>query len=148
MIPQTRFDENFYMQARKPLCDRWNKFDFVRNREKEKALGEIYADKIRRPYVFLHEDKKRGFIIDRALISETFQIIEPLPVEHSKFTVFDYYSLIMGASEIHCIESSFAAFIESINVKHVKLYAHRYARPNAVYDYRYEFTYRSDWTIY
>ena len=74
-----------------------------------------------------------------------FDIIEPLS-NKSKFTVFNYIKILESAEQIHCIESSFAALIESIEIK-ANLFAHRYARPEAKNDYKHEFTYKKDWQI-
>ena len=69
------------------------------------------------------------------------------PIEKNKFSFFDYLKIIENASEIHCIESSFAALIESLEYS-IPKYAHRYARPEAKNDFRHEFTYRSNWHVY
>ena len=73
------------------------------------------------------------------------KVVEPVKGS-SPFSLFDYRRVLEEASELHLIESSFAAFAESINLTQ-KLYAHRYARGHALYDFRHEFTYRKNWNV-
>ena len=139
-----RFDENFYAQAEVEFSHRWSSFSFIRDKELESHLAnrlEIGSN----PYVFLHEDRSRGFMVNRATLPEGIRIIEPLNPE-SGFLLAHYVQVIRGASEIHTIESSFAAFIEGLGDTPRK-YAHRYARPDALLDWRSEFTYRTPWII-
>ncbi len=140
-----RFDDNFYRQARVPFDHRWSKFSIPRDISREVNLFTRLGCN-ERPYIFLHEDKSRGFEIDRAKISAEFAIVEPL-ASTGEFTVFDYRKVLENAVEIHVIESAFAAFIESLSLSSRK-FAHRYARPEASNDFRSEFTYRSLWRIY
>jgi hypothetical protein len=95
--------------------------------------------------IYLHEDKNREFVINRKRIDSKLKIVEPV-TGLSQFSLFDYRKVLEEASEIHLIESSFAAFAESIDLTQ-KLYAHRYARGHALYDFRHEFTYRSNWNV-
>lgn len=141
-----RFDECFYLQAGIPFEYRWLFFNLkpVRN---NRLMNELKLDvEGGEDYIFLHEDRTRGFKIDRGRLPIGLRIIEPLPPS-KLWNFFDYVDVIKGAREIHVIESSFAALIESLQITEPPKFAHRYARPNAFYDQRYEFTYRSDWTI-
>ena len=140
-----RFDDNFYRQAQIPFDYRWSKFFVPRNISKEVDLFTRLGCN-RKPYIFLHEDKSRGFLINRSKIPTEFTIVEPL-ANTGEFTLFDYRQVLENAIEIHVIESSFAAFSESLSLDGRKI-AHRYARPEASQDFRSEFTYRSLWEIY
>jgi hypothetical protein len=84
--------------------------------------------------------------VRRDLIPPNLRIIKP-DISLKEFNFFDYTMIIENSKEIHCIESSFAALIESIPLR-VPKFAHRYARPEATSDFRHEFTYRSSWGIY
>ena len=139
-----RLDESFYRQAEVDFESRWTRFYIPKVRDSE---VEILQDKlnITSPYIFLHEDASRGFLIDRNLVNSELPEISPLNDLHNLAS--DYMSILENASAIHCIESSFAALCESLNLG-VKKYAHRYARPEARDDFKYEYTYRSDWTIF
>ena len=139
-----RFDQNFYDQAVINFDFRWSKFEVPRNQKCENEIFRILGCDSG-PYIFLHEDKSREFIIDRKRIDSKLRVVEPV-TGLSQFSLFDYRKVLEEASEIHLIESSFAAFAESINLTQ-KLYAHRYARGHALYDFRHEFTYRSNWNV-
>ena len=140
-----RFDENFYLQAKVDFIKRWESFSYFRNQELEmKLFKELECD--REPYIFVHEDLRRGFLIDKKLIKSNIRIITPLP-KTKKLNFFDYRFILESASEVHCIESSFCAFVESLQIP-VKKFAHMYARPEASNDFCHEFTYKSNWTIF
>jgi hypothetical protein len=140
----TRFDKNFYDQAGLNFNYRWSKFKISRNALLENNLFLLLkCDE--GPYIFLHEDASRNFIIDRNKIPGKYRIIEPLS-EIKEYSLFDYLKILENASEIHVIESSFAALIESMKIN-IPKYAHRYARPEAKTDYRSEFTYKLPWII-
>jgi len=143
--PNMRLDENFYSQAGIELHERWGPLDIARNLDKELELFGLLAPKSG-PYIFLHEDASRGFNIDLDLLPDGVAIVRADTTLSSNFTIFDYLTIIENASEIHCIESSFCALIESMQFD-IPKFAHRYARPEAKADYRFEFTYRSKWEI-
>lgn len=139
----TRFDESFYAQSGLSLELRWNNFVIQRNDIKEQLLYSRLV--VNEPYIFLHEDRSRNFIIDRKLINNKLQIVEPIP-QCDDFSIFDYLKIIENAAEIHVIESSFAHLIESVEVQGER-FAHRYARPYVMDDFRQQPTYRHDWNI-
>ena len=124
---------------------RWDSFKVNRDIEKEKYLYQLLGcDK--KDYIFLHEDVSRNFIIDRKKIPENISIIEP-NMNMKEFNLVDYTKIIENAKEIHVIESSFAAYIESLPLD-IPLYAHRYSRGHALNDFRHEFTYKKPWVIF
>lgn len=139
-----RFDENFYSQASVPFEARWSFFRIDRDKSREDNLFNI-LNPTGQEFVFLHEDQARGFKIDRGMIPKNKRVIEPLP-PGGGLKIADYVKVLEQASEIHVIESSFAALIESLDLKTIK-FAHRYARPEASNDPLHEFTYRSNWKV-
>ncbi len=140
-----KLDEAFYYQAKIPLEKRWSNFNYTRIESKESAIVQHFRGKSLKPYIFLHEDKARGFVINKSFIQSKFEIVQPDPT--LKFSIFDYRSLIEGASEVHCIESSFSIFIDQLTATNQHLFAHRYARPEAKSSYRHEVGYRRDWQV-
>jgi hypothetical protein len=138
-----RFDQSFYNQAGVSHELRWDGFFIPRDIKKELLLYSILV--CDQPYAFLHEDRTRGMVINRDLISSDCIIVEPLP-KGSEFTVFDYLTIIENASEIHVIESSFAHLIESVGIQGKKI-AHRYTRPLVMNDFRQTPTYRNKWRV-
>ena len=84
-------------------------------------------------------------MIDRKRFDSKLKVVEPVKGS-SQFSLFDYRRVLEEASDLHGIDSPFAAFAEIIDLSQ-KLYAHRYARGHALYDFRHEFTYRSNWKV-
>ena len=140
-----KLDANYYDQAKLPLGIRWSSFYVERNLVREEELFNLLGCENEK-YIFVHDDPSRGFILRQELIPSEYKIIKPDLKLIEKYSFFDYLKIIENASEIHCIESSFVALIESFEIQ-VPKFAHRYARPEAKNDPRHEFTYRSDWTI-
>lgn len=140
-----RFDENFYFQAKINFDMRWEKFYFKRNIKLENELYNFFQIRNQK-YIFLHEDVQRGFNIDRKYLSKKLKIVST-SIFKRNYDIFDYYKLIENATELHCIESSFAAFIEGLGQISGKKFAHRYARPEAISNWRSEFTYKNKWNI-
>jgi hypothetical protein len=143
--PNIRFDNNFYDQACLPFILRWDSFKVNRDMEKENYLYQLLGCE-KADYIFLHEDISRNFIIDRNKIPKNINIIEP-NMNMNEFNLVDYSKVIENAKEIHVIESSFAAYIESLPLD-IPIYAHRYSRGHALNDFRHEFTYRKPWVIF
>jgi hypothetical protein len=139
-----RFDHNFYQQANIDFSCRWDSFSIPRNEQIENELFEK-LECSDQPYIFLHEDVYRNYTIDRRHLPSNLRVIQPFSVS-SGYSLFDYRKVMERATELHLIESSFAAFAESIDIS-VPKYAHRYARGHALHDFRHEFTYRSNWTV-
>ena len=142
--PRMRVDANFYSQANLDLQIRWTSFSYTRDLEKEKSLVKQFIQ-TSKPYIFLHEDPLRNYIIDRSRLPHGIQIISPNPYLKS-YSLFDYRMIIENAEEIHCIESSFSAYIDNLMLGNLK-FAHRYARPEARDDFKHEFTYKAYWKI-
>lgn len=139
-----RWDENYYLQAGLNFEFRWEKFYVPIRFEKEEFLYKsLGCDES--PYVFLHEDESRGFKISRKYLPKDIRVITP-DQRLGNFTIFDYRKIIKNAIEVHCIESSFTALIESMDLKTPK-YAHRYSRPEAMISPWHEYTYRTPWKI-
>lgn len=141
-----RFDENFYKQADLDFGIRWSHFPKIGSTEKSKQVAETLGCN-QGDYVFLHEDSSRGFTIDRKLLPAELPVIEPI-LDPGTFTPVDYFDAIVGASEVHCIESSFVALIESLEEIPPELFAHRYSRPEASKDWKHEFSYRKAWKVH
>ena len=140
-----RFDENFYQQAGIPFFQRWNSFSYPHRKSKEDELLSM-VESNRGRYIFLHEDQNRGYTIDRTLLPVGLPVFIPIAPPNS-FFVTDYAKVIEGATEIHVIESSFAALIEGLSPKGA-MFAHRYARPEAKGNWKHEFTYRNNWHVF
>lgn len=106
----TRFDWSFYNQAGVAFLDKWEMFE----------VGGAFpkAPFNKHPERFVHDDYARGFNIPLDGLRPT-----------GYPTIFDYTHLLREAREIHCINSSFAIYVDLMGLKK-PLYLHRYARPD------------------
>jgi hypothetical protein len=119
-IKDQYFDKAFYSQFNLPIETKWEKFYVERNLDREKELFDLLNLK-KDEYIFLHEDISRNFKINRDLIqNKHLPIISP----HQTDNIFDWYTVIENASEIHCICSSFKHLADSLELKSNKLYYH------------------------
>lgn len=122
------FDEFFYQQAREAAGvqveheEQWN----ITIPEGDSDSSDKIFDTLhpKEPFIFLHDDPARGFSIDRRRIKTDLKIVRPIIKAP---TIFDYVKLIKHASEIHCIDSSFAAMIDRMGSEFT---CHRYVRPH------------------
>ena len=73
-ITNMKLDEIFYSQAGLPLNLRWTNFDFERHKDDEDSLRERHLRNLIGPYIFLHEDESRGFVIDRRYLEPNLPI--------------------------------------------------------------------------
>jgi hypothetical protein len=114
------FDKAFYSQFNLPIETKWENFYINRDLDKEdKLFQSLNIEKGK--YIFLHEDISRNFKINRDLIqNKSLSIIEPYQTDN----IFDWYSVIENAAEIHCICSSFKHLADSLDLKNNKLYYH------------------------
>ena len=69
------FDVGFYTLAGLPFEDRFRKFKYERDLQREE---EVYNElnPSGEPYIFIHDDPKRGYVMDRSRISTNYKIIE------------------------------------------------------------------------
>ena len=121
-------ENQFYAMAGVDLSRKWDSFHVDRDLSAEDALLKNISPQ--KPYVFLHEDARRSYTIDRSLISPHCSIVTPDPTLAPNS--FDYCSLIEQADEIHVIDSSFMFMIDCLpyDSSRQRLVVHRYAREN------------------
>jgi hypothetical protein len=120
------FDEAFYNQCGIDFSYRWSNFYVKRDHISEKILFEKF-DIQEKSYVFIHDDKERGFEINLDyIINKNLKII--YPSKGMTDNIFDYCYLLENAAEIHCMDSSFKLLIDSLNPVSEKIYYHLYVR--------------------
>lgn len=113
------FDADFYRIAHVPFAKRWNSFGAMLPTDQ---VGPIPKE----PYVFLHEDVERGFLVDRGRIPSGVRVVE---AEYGKTpSIFGYYALMAKAAQIHVIDSAFLFLADSYPELGGKTTTHRYAR--------------------
>jgi len=130
------FDKFFYEQLN---------MDFAATYDLAIEDGEGWEEIMRldpnEPFYFVHDDELRGFNIDENNIDNGGSIPIVRPVIRAN-TIFDYLPLIRRATEVHCIDSSFALMLDRASGIKATKYIHRYCREESVYP-----SYKNDWKV-
>lgn len=130
------FDHYFYNQLGFDPLDSYN-LEIKDGNYGHKIL-EVLDPK--QPFCFVHDDKSRGLNIDESIINTELPIVRP---EIFSETIFDYLPLLRKATEIHCMDSSFALMIDRAENIPAKKYLHRYVRSDSANP-----SYKKEWKIY
>jgi hypothetical protein len=135
------FDQQFYEMANIPHDHKWSKFFIERDSQKEQI---VYDSLVKDDdYIFIHEDVKRNFTINRSKINTNLNVV--IPDTNITPNIFDYISVIENAKEVHCIDSSFISMVDLLNVND-HLFYHKYARtPNSTF---FVPSLKLNWTVY
>lgn len=123
-----RWDESFYRQAGIPFLFKWTKFHSA---EIAPEASTMYANpaafsKTEAPKPggrFIHDDEERGFVIP----------LDGLRPNPKWGRITEWIRTVANATEIHCINSSFAILADLIGGLEgitPRKYLHRYARPD------------------
>ena len=115
------WDRDMYRQAGVPFSQCWSHFVVDRQPSRELPLPDVDE------YIFVHEDKSRGFLIDPKKLPKKVHRVYADP----KLTnnIFDWWNIIEHAAEIHCFDSSFAILVDHLPEKEAtRLVMHDYAR--------------------
>tara|TARA_R110000824_G_scaffold3106_1_gene14227 strand:- start:72 stop:782 length:711 start_codon:yes stop_codon:yes gene_type:complete len=100
--------EFFYDQVKLPYNVRTNDFYFERNREEEQRVYNKLNPE-NEPFVFVHDDKSRGYQVDRKhFVDSSLKVVENDITEN----IFYFTKILEEAKEIHCMESSFKSLID------------------------------------
>jgi hypothetical protein len=135
------FDESFYKQTEIDYNNRWNKFQYVNNLDKQIELLNIAPSN----YIFIHDDNSRGLNVTKNIKSNIFNFRPNHNIGLiNKYTIFDYIKILENAAEIHCMDSSFACLIDHLPQLYDKpKFIHRYIRKNNNNP-----LYKNNWIIY
>lgn len=121
--PPLTFDKAFYEIAGMDFSVRFNHFHVPRNHIKEESVyKELNPNN--EPYIFVHDDKERGFEIDSNKINRDLKIIR----NDTKYGLFDILKIIEDAEEVHVMQSSIKDLINSFIFTKPKLFLHLYVR--------------------
>lgn len=129
---KTSFDQSFYKQAGIDFTKRWSTFYVKRDQLRERGLFNYFNLK-ENEYVFLHEDRERGYVLNREHIqNRDLRVVHP--VKGVTSNIFDYCSVLQKAKEVHCIDSSFRLLADSLELRSHQLYHHVYVRGSKATD--------------
>lgn len=121
------FDHGFYIAADVPIEDKWNKFYYERDLEKEKdTFYNKLGLKDGEEYLFVHDDQERGRFFKNEFIDKGIKIIRA--TDHKDIGIFDFLYTIENAKEVHVMNSSFSCLLDTMQIKHDNLFYHQYAR--------------------
>lgn len=115
-------DIHFYEQISVPIEKKWDSFPWVYE-------GHIKYG--HNPYIFVHDDASRGYIMDLNRIGPHWtQDMMVAPDREFSRPLTDYAEALINAHEIHCINSCFPWLCEFLPLPaQQRRYLHRYARP-------------------
>jgi len=130
------FDKTFYTQLGYDFSLRWDNFYVEREYEKEHDLF-VKLNPHNVPYIVIHDDAYRGFMIDPSKVREDMKIIKSsdcfisgkMKAEFREYTIFHWILVLERAEEIHCMDSSFKCLVESLpKCSSPRLFYHVYVR--------------------
>lgn len=114
------WDREFYRQAGMPFDTCWNGF-----RVADQPSRELPVPK--KDYVFIHEDVKRGAVMNRKHLPKKLKVVSADPKKTSN--IFDWWGIIKNAKEIHVMESCFAILVDHTpSLKAERVVIHDYMR--------------------
>lgn len=129
------FSHSFYLYNGLDLSTRIDKFNVSRNLEIEEYQYNLLGGA---GYTLIHEDSKRGILIDRDNIKDRSNTIHNL--DGKSDIMVDQIKVIENASEIHLIDSSYSVLIYFLSFHNEKirqipkfLYRHPYNRDYNIY---------------
>lgn len=140
-LPSISFDREFYIQAGVPFEMRWKSSFFPRNEEVEHATKASYVHD-GEPYVFVHDDSSRGYLIDDSRFANGTKVVRPNPLLGVSLQA--HAKLIEDAREVHLMESSFLAMAQTLSVDGRK-FVHTYIRRETLDDPQMRQTLGDDW---
>jgi len=119
------FDVGFYESQNLPISYKWDKFYFERDINSELNAYHSMGLSPNEKYIFVHDDEKRN----RIFKPELFNSLKAIkPINFTNIGIFDFIYTIEHAEEVHVMNSSFVCLIDTMQIKHDKLFYHNYAR--------------------
>ena len=114
------WDKDFYRQAGVQFQQCWNGFKVTRQPSRELKVPGV-------DYVFVHEDVKRGCVLNRKLLPKKIKVVCADPKKTSN--IFDWWGIMENAKEIHVMESCFAIFADHLPIRKAeRVVIHDYMR--------------------
>ena len=123
------FDQQFYEQAGIEFDKRWSSLKFPK--DNSEAL-KVYEDKVKdNIYAVVHNTASVGTY--NLLIRTTLPLYY---IDNSIDSMLNWRVVVENATEIHCIDSSFIHFADSLKLKAEKLFYHDVGR-GSIFTLRY-----------
>ena len=128
------FSHCFYVQAGVEHAVSYTHFHPRRDLERERSLYDRVVAKLGPEYVFLHEDRARGFVIDRHLLPEGVPVFDAHDLEIHADNIVEYCTVMERAKELHFIDSCFALLADRLPGVACPTTCHAYAREGGVHE--------------
>ncbi len=131
LLAHAEWDEVFYQQAGVPIEVRWSGSHVERDQERERRLCALLGVPMG-GYQVLHEDRGRGFTVDRSLLHPYLPVVEidQALTGHLSGNPFDFLGLLAGARAFHCFPSSFFLLVDHfLGDAPLECHLHDYVRP-------------------
>jgi hypothetical protein len=117
------YDDAFYLLAGYDPKIKLSYFHIERDiDEEERVFKELVLDNNISEYIFIHEKKEEGIIIDRNKIKHNLPII----YADKKYKTFSLLKVIESAKECHIVSSSFLSLMMCYKLNE-NVYAHMYS---------------------
>lgn len=125
------FDDAFYLKAGYDPRIKNENFFIERDYEEEnRVFKELVLDNGISEYIFIHEKKEEGILIDRNRIQSDLPVI----YADKKYKTFSLLGVIERAKECHIISSSFLSLLMCYNINY-NTYAHMYSDRSELSEY-------------
>lgn len=135
-VSHNNFDHSFYKQLGYDPSLRWENFHVEREYHTEQELfRKLNPHNV--PYIFIHDDPHRGYVIDPNMVRKDMKIITAsdcftsgkMKGEFRKYNIFHWILVMENATEVHCMDSSFKCLMDSLpNFDRTILFYHSYVR--------------------
>jgi len=102
------FAHAFYSYQNLNQNIRFNFFKLYNDKTKENYIYKNFVNKYGKKYILIHEDINRNIRINKNKITQNIPIIN---LDNISVYFVDYLKVIINASEIHLIDSSWSVFI-------------------------------------
>lgn len=123
-LSSSSFAEDFYRQAGLDYTNRWHGTVRRDPGREEFLFRSLIGDS--GPYLFVHDDPGRGYVIDPARLPAGVPVVRPRPGLTNN--IFDYGLVLERAQEIHCMDSSFRHVVDTLGLTGPRLFLHLYAK--------------------
>lgn len=104
----TKFDYEFHRTVNLPHDVRWSKFFCERDHQEEENAYKALVN-FSEPYIFVHDDPSRGFVLTPHNSRGLRVVKNDLSVG-----IFNLTKVLENAVEIHCMESCLSALIDHL----------------------------------
>lgn len=122
------FNKSFYLELGVNPDEQYNQLKLVRNKERELELYNKLVETYGENYVIVHQDKQRGFYLDKTHIKTDLPVfyIGECDIVRSN-NLLDFCMIFEKAHELHLMPSSISILCDLLDINK-NIYIHLYSR--------------------